>query len=48
MTCTSPEVDATLYHRLVGILLYLTHFHPDISFVVGLVSQYMQDPHERH
>jgi hypothetical protein len=38
-TCTTPKVDATLYHQLVGILLYLTHTHPDISFVVGLVSQ---------
>ena len=41
LTCTSPEVDATLYHHLVGILLYLTHSHPDISFVVGLVAEYM-------
>ena len=23
------EVDATLYHKLVGSLLYLTHTHPD-------------------
>jgi hypothetical protein len=47
-TCASLEVDATLYHRLVGSLLYLTHTHPDISFYVGLVSQYMQTPHEIH
>jgi hypothetical protein len=47
-TCTSPKVDATLYHQLVGSLLYLTHTHPDISFVVGLVSQYMKTPHEIH
>jgi hypothetical protein len=47
-TCTSPEVEATPYHQLFGSLLYLTHTHPDISFVVGLVSRYMQTPHEIH
>jgi hypothetical protein len=47
-TCTSPEVDATLYCQLVGSLLYLTHTCPDISFVVGLVARYMQTPHESH
>jgi hypothetical protein len=47
-TCTSPEVDATLYRRLVGSLLYLTHTHPDLSFVVGIVSRYIHIPHENH
>jgi hypothetical protein len=47
-TCTSPEFDVTLYHKLVGSLLYLTHTCPDILFVVGLVSQYMKTPHEIH
>jgi hypothetical protein len=47
-TCTFPEVDATLYHQLVGSLLYLTHTHPDLLLVVGLVSRYMQTPHEIH
>jgi hypothetical protein len=37
-TCTSPEVDDTLYHQLVGSLLYLTHTCPGISFDVGLFS----------
>jgi hypothetical protein len=47
-TCTSPEVDATMYRQLVGSLLYLTHTHPDLSFVVGLVTRHMQTPHEIH
>jgi hypothetical protein len=47
-TCTSSEFDATMYHQLVGSLLYLTHPRPNISFVVGLVARYMQTPHEIH
>ena len=47
-TCTSLEVDATLYSHLVGSLLYLTHSYPDLSFVIGRVSSYMQTPHESH
>ena len=26
----------------------MTHAHPDLSFVVGLVVWYMQTPHESH
>eukprot|EP00253_Pinus_taeda_P032438 PITA_32438 len=40
VTCTSPEVDATLYHQLVGKLLYLTHTRPNLSFVVGLIARF--------
>ena len=47
-TCTSHEVDATLYRQLVHSLLYLTHFHPDLSFDIGHVARYMQTPHESH
>ena len=47
-TCTSPEVDATLYCQLVSSPLYLTHSYHDLSFVVGHVSHYMQTPHESH
>jgi hypothetical protein len=47
-TCTSLEVDATMYHQLVGSLLYLTHTRPDLSFFVGLVARYMQTPPKIH
>jgi hypothetical protein len=45
-TYTTLNVDATLYRQLVGNILYLIHTQPDISFVVGLVSQYMQTTHK--
>jgi len=32
----SPLVDATLYHQLVGSLIYLTHSRPANSFVVNM------------
>lgn len=31
-TCTTPKVDVTLYHKLIGSILYLTHTLPGISF----------------
>eukprot|EP00253_Pinus_taeda_P008918 PITA_08918 len=48
VTCASPEVDATLYRQLVGKFLYLTHTRPDLSFDVGLVARFMQNPRESH
>lgn len=48
VTCISLEIDATLYCHLVGKRLYLTHTRPDLSFVVGLVAQFMKNPHESH
>eukprot|EP00253_Pinus_taeda_P003400 PITA_03400 len=48
VSCTSPEVDATLYLQLVGKLLYLTHTRPDLSFAVGLVARFLQNPRESH
>ena len=46
VTCTSPEVDATLWCQLVGKLLYLTHTHPDLSFAVSLFDWFVHQPHE--
>ncbi|TYK26078.1 Retrovirus-related Pol polyprotein from transposon TNT 1-94 [Cucumis melo var. makuwa] len=41
-------VDKEQYQRLVGKLIYLSHTRPDISFVVSVVSQFMQAPYEKH
>ncbi len=46
--CTTPLVYATLYKQLVGSLIYLTHTRPNIAFAVGMVSRFMQEPHELH
>jgi hypothetical protein len=47
-TYQTPVVDATLYRQLVNNIIYLTHSRPDISFVVSVVSRFMQDPKESH
>jgi hypothetical protein len=47
-TYTIPKVDSILYYQLVGILLYLTHIHLDVSFFVGIFSQYMKTHHKIH
>ena len=40
--------DATKYRQLVGSLNYLTTTRLDISFVVGILSRFMQKPCEGH
>ena len=40
--------DATKYRQLVGSLNYLTTTRLDISFVVGILSKFMQKPYEGH
>eukprot|EP00253_Pinus_taeda_P007861 PITA_07861 len=40
--------DATKYRQFVGSLNCLTTTRPDISFVVGILSRYMQKPCEGH
>ena len=45
---TAVKVDATLYWSIIGGLRYLVHTRPDIAFVVGYVSHFMEDPREDH
>jgi hypothetical protein len=40
--------DATMYRQMVGSLLYLTVTRPDISYAVGVMSRYMQNPKKPH
>jgi hypothetical protein len=42
---TSLElVDATLYIKIIGSLMYLTNTKIDICFIVNTLSQYLMDP----
>ena len=40
--------DPTMYKKMVGSLIYITISRPDLSYAVGLVSQYMQVPRKPH
>jgi hypothetical protein len=45
---TTEEVDAMLYHSLVGSLQYLVHTWLDISFAMGYVSRFIEKPRQEH
>ncbi|XP_066392427.1 uncharacterized mitochondrial protein AtMg00810-like [Miscanthus floridulus] len=45
---TAAKVDATLYRSIIDGLRYLVYMRPDIAFVVGYVSRFMEDPREDH
>ncbi|KAG7557004.1 Zinc finger CCHC-type [Arabidopsis suecica] len=42
------DIDATSYRKNVGCLRYLLHTRPNLSYCVGVLSRYMQQPKESH
>ncbi|GKD29717.1 ribonuclease H-like domain, reverse transcriptase, RNA-dependent DNA polymerase [Tanacetum coccineum] len=42
------SVDATYYKSLIRSLRYLLHTRPDLSYSVGLLSRFIQDPKDHH
>jgi hypothetical protein len=40
--------DTTMYRRIVGSLIYMTITRPDLSYAIGVVSQFMQTPRKPH
>ncbi|KAK8923657.1 hypothetical protein KSP39_PZI019078 [Platanthera zijinensis] len=40
--------DVPAFQRLVGRLIYLSHTRPDISYAVGVISQFMHAPKTNH
>jgi hypothetical protein len=44
----TPLVDITLYRKIVGSLLYLTHSRPYLSYAVGAISKFMQESYDLH
>ena len=40
--------DPTMYRKMVGSLIYATISRPDVSYSVGLVSQFMQELRKPH
>lgn len=37
-----------MYQKILGSLIYLTLTRPDISFIVGVLSRFMQNPRKPH
>jgi len=42
------KVDATLFKKVVGSLMYLTTTRPDLMYGVSLISRFMANPTETH
>ena len=45
---STPSMDCTIYPQLIGSLLYLIHYRPDIYYSMNAMSRYMNQPHDIH
>ena len=45
---SSETVDATMYHQMIGSLMYLTNTRPYICFAVNTLSQFLTDTRHVH
>ena len=45
---SSEPVYITMYHQMIGSLMYLTNTRPNICFVVNTLSQFLTDPRGVH
>ena len=45
---TEKNIEPKEYRRNIGCLRYLLHTRPDLSYCVGVLSRYMQEPKEGH
>ena len=43
-----PIINATLFKRMVGILMYLTATRPDLMYDVSVISRFMESPKDSH
>ena len=48
MRSKEPQVDATSYRSVVGSLRCLVNTCPDLAFLVGYVSPFMEEPRKDH
>nr|GEX41279.1 ribonuclease H-like domain, reverse transcriptase, RNA-dependent DNA polymerase [Tanacetum cinerariifolium] len=47
-TTEGALVNPTEYRSIIGCLRYLLRTRPDLSYSVGLLSRFMQEPREQH
>ena len=45
---SSEAVDSTIYHQMIGSLMYLTNMRLDICFTVNTLSQFLTNPRHIH